>query len=287
MTTEKAKFDEKVFAARYFREQLALEIQVNLPEVADDYKKGLTAKQIKEKYDIPKYFDYRDGRNIDTSILMALGGFKTFYGEEINGLIKDKGEYKFLSAMNQITKGKTAKERQNRAIHANNVRLDKLDIPHYSDLEKYLIWLGMNCDEFKDSIGRVRRNDLTQTINDWLFEGENVRNPTSTRNIMTQFTNARNRHSFYFNRIIDNSKYIELDEENESKTDEERYFVWLAINSPDEMKVRNGKIHRAKLLKIVNDKFFEGKKVRSKYSLDFEIKRTRAIRKPYEIVAND
>jgi len=185
--------EENIVKGRHFREQIAAELCKNFSYVADDYRAGLTAKKIKLKYNLVSKLGIEvDGQNVDTSILMALGGYTNLNGFWIPGLIP-QNEYSKLATINQITKGMSIGERQIIGRESNNYRLEKKGIEPYSDDERYLIWLGMYSDDLKDSRGRVRRKELTQAINDEIYSGKTVRNDTQVRNIMTQFTTLKNK----------------------------------------------------------------------------------------------
>lgn len=170
-----------------------------MPFIADDYRKGLTSSEIKNKYLITSIFNLEDYKNkyIETAILMTLGGYNSIIEQRyIEGLIP-KDEYKAIANSNHRTKGNNRIKKKIDSEKANSIRLKKIGIKDYSDGERYLIWLGMYSPILKNKKGQVKRNELTRIINNEIHNGENIRTNISIRNIMSTYTKIRKDSKIY------------------------------------------------------------------------------------------
>lgn len=256
------EFDKTIVNARYFREIVATEIQANYT-LARDFRGGLTGRKIDEKYNIAETLGYIPGKQIDTAILMAIGGFTDINGDWHEGEIPQE-EYKIIATSNIVHKGKSGSERRNLGIKANNAKFKKNGLQIWTDEEKYLVWQYMHNGP-KDNRGRVKRKLLVEELNE---NFENDRKDSHVRNMVTQYRNITKP-------IEDLSNEFQTKKKNMPWSSEEKYLVWQYMHNGPKYGAR---IERKKLIQLLNTEFHKGREVRTRDSVINRIKKYKEIR---------
>ena len=99
--------------------QIGKDLQGLYPEIAEDYRKGMTYKEIVKKYNITEQFELSE-RTSQTAVRFSIRGIVEIFGlESYSGLITDEEELERLAKTHKIEGGKRLYE-QGKGIHGKS-----------------------------------------------------------------------------------------------------------------------------------------------------------------------
>lgn len=181
---------------------LGKKIQKLFPQIAEDYRKGLSGKTIEKKYKIKEIFRVKDGVAIK-AVYSAIGGYNgNFHNsrqEPYPGLITDREELKKIAERNNVESGKKSglmQVKEKMGIHSQTPN-DKVELGRlasaangkitFSDEELQFIYELAQKPEFQRRT-RIHAMKIAKEVNKKFHNNEETRKP---RSIQKAFIRAK------------------------------------------------------------------------------------------------